>query len=241
MGSVSLSWRGRLALVASCVALVIPGLAVAQRGGDGGAERKPAGKPAPPAGLERSRGAEERRRSRRATPKARAERRQSRGRYRDQGRGEALALARQEHRELVAAPAWEPLDLPDGAEVDRFVGEFGAQVVAADGQRYAVDSTLPLRSDVGEGPKRLVDLGLRDRGAALVPENPLVATRIPERPMDGVALGDDGFEVGVESPSASQAEVVEGRAFVANVLTDTDMFVVADPAGRPGHVPGAFG
>ena len=142
-------------------------------------------------------------------------------------------LAREKRRELVERPPAEPLQLRPGERVERFVGETSAQVEDAGGEVRAVDSTLPLRSDVGDGAKRLVDLGLEDHGSVLAPENPLVSTRIDERLAGGIALGGGDGELGVrlESPSLAEAEVVEDRAFFAEALADTDLLVDGDPAG----------
>lgn len=149
-------------------------------------------------------------------------------------RQEARQLAREKHPELIEPPVAEPLRLKAGERVERFVGETSAQVKGPDGEVHAVDATLPLRSQVGSGENRLVDLGLVDRGSVLVPENPLVATRIGKQLDAGIALGgSDGGELGVrlESAGTAEAEVVEDRAFFSGALVDTDMIVLPTPRG----------
>lgn len=214
--------------------LLLPTLALAASARDDDRPRKPASAGASAEGreqLERFRRGEEQRRQRRATAEERERRRVSRRAYRDQRRAEALRLARAEQPVLVESPVWEPLELEPGERVARFFGETSAQIVDEDGDRSAVDSTLPLRSDLGSGEERLADLSLVQRGGGLEAVNPLVATRIDEQVQEGVELGGDGFGVRLETPSTSEAGLVDGRAFFPNALADTDMFVLPTPKG----------
>jgi len=140
-------------------------------------------------------------------------------------------LAREQQPELVQSPVWEPLALEPGERVARFFGETGAQIVDGDGARHAFESTLPLRSEVGDGEKRLVDLSLADGGGALEPVNPLIRTAIAKQLRSGVRIGGDGFALRLESPSSVEAEAVADRAFFANALPDSDMVVMPTPKG----------
>ncbi len=180
--------------------------------------------------LERFREAEERRQARRRSPEAREERRRSRRAFRGQSRQEALSTARDKHPELIETPVFDPLRLRADERVTGYFGEFSARIVDEDGDRKAVDSTVPLRSEVGTGEKRPVDLGLVDTGEELVPENPLVETEIPDTAAEPVVLGDD-LSVSLQTPSVSEAAVVEDRAFYANALADTDMLVMPSTRG----------
>lgn len=194
----------------------------------GGPESPPVDAESAQRDLERER----RHRARRGTREGRDERRRSRESYRRLSRLEARRLLGAKHPALLETPVWKPLKLGPAERVDRFYGEHGAIVERTDGAaRHAVDSSLPLRSDVGEGPKRLADLSLVDRGSALEPENPLVATRIAKALDGGVQIGGDGFGLRLVSPSGAQAELVGDRAFFAGALADSDLVVMPTPMG----------
>jgi len=174
-----MSQRGRAWLVRCLLAWVlvaalgVPGWAVADRENPRDLERvgrSANGSGSVRQGVERSREAQERRRARRATPEARQQRRESRRAFRDQSGAEALRLARAELPELVEAPVWEPLSLDSGDRVTRFVGETGAQIQGEDGRRFGVESTLPLRSEVGDGMRAVAS---SNQGSSIhSPRNP---------------------------------------------------------------------
>jgi len=123
----------------------------------------------------------ERSRERRRGAEAHAERRRSRNRHRRLDRNEALKVAREQLPGVVDRPAWRALELGRGERLGAFQGRDGAliEVPGKDGEDRMVvaESTVPLRSAAGSGKPEPVDLSLHDRGAELVPENPLVRTR----------------------------------------------------------------
>jgi RHS repeat-associated protein len=167
---------------------------------------------------------------RRATPEAREERSRSRSAHRGLTRAEALALAEHELPGVFGHRAFEPLVLPEGAEVERFLGLTGALIADA-GERQIVESIgMPLTSKVGSGHREFVDLRLRPAGDGFVPRNPAVPLRIGA---DGRAdLSEFGTEIRLEGIETSQEPVVgDGRVFLAGALTDLDLVVAPAPRG----------
>lgn len=132
---------------------------------------------------------------------------------------------------LVDPPVWEPVKLRAGERIERFIGDYGARIDAGGGDRQVVDSTLPLRSDLGDGQKRLADLSLKDAGAAFEPANPLLRTVLPKRVDRPITLGGDGMSIGLQTPAGSSAAQQNGRLVYANALPDTDLVVMPTPSG----------
>lgn len=178
--------------------------------------------------LDQWRRSEERRRAKRQSKEAKEERKRSKAKFRGQSRQEAVATARQEQPVLIETPKHRPVKLGSGERVGRFHGEFGARIDGPDGSSV-VDSALPLRSDVGDGPKRLADYTLEDHGATLSPDNPIVATKIAKDVQGGLRFGEWG--IGLETASSATADVVEDRAFFANALPDIDYVVLPTATG----------
>jgi hypothetical protein len=168
--------------------------------------------------------------ARRRTPEARQRRIRSRASYRGLGRAEALGLARRELPEVFADPAFTPIDLPEGAQVERFAGQSGA-IVEHDGESELVESVgAPLTSTVGSGSRDFVDLRLRTAGDSFEPRNPIVPLRITDR---GVAeLPGSDTTIALESADAAEPVAeTDGRVFLTGALEDTDLVVTPTPGG----------
>ncbi len=90
---------------------------------------------------------------------ARAERAASRSAFGDLGADGAMALAHREFGRLVEGPLWSPPALEHG---DRSAGMRGDRVMVlerAGRPAGLIDSTVPLVSDVGDGPRCSRDQG----------------------------------------------------------------------------------
>jgi hypothetical protein len=155
-------------------------------------------------------------------------------------------LARRVYPELVKSPVWAPLPKKDRVRVEAFVGDYGARIDAdgapddarsgrigdGEGINRVVESTVPLRSSVGTGSPRLVDLELADEGDAFAPRNPLVTTRLGKRPTEAVAFPESGVTIGVgRGRLAEGPALVHDRVVHANVDTDSDLLVAPMPRG----------
>lgn len=215
-------------------AFVVPALALAGRS-DRAQTNRPRLDTAKGGDLEGYRKGEERRRARRQTKEARDERRRSRTAFGRLSRTEAIRTMREKHPEVIEQPIFDSMPLREGERVEKYVGDFGARIKDKEGKRRVLDSTLPLRSDLGSGDMKPVDLALADRGASLEPKNALVRTKIQERLGDGIRFpgGDLGLRLQSPSPEA-RAEVVENRAFYGDALPDINAAKVLDRVTQKG-------
>jgi hypothetical protein len=217
-------------LVAVCVlALAVVSAASGAAGSSSGGEPPGADaftKPRLQQGLAEARAEEQRRAEMRATPDAAAERNRSRTAYRGQSRAQALALAMEKHRAVVAAPLWRPLLLRGGDAVKEYRGDYDALVEVDDGKNLLATSTLPMRALDESGELAPVRLDLEERGGAFVPANPLIELTVSKDPAAGVAFERAGFSFGLDGARAPEEPVVtEGRAFYPNVAVDTDLVI----------------
>jgi hypothetical protein len=172
-----------------------------------------------------------RRQAKRRTPAARAQRRRSRRAFRHETRRGALAVARKYQPMLVNTPAWDPIRLHKNERVTRYFGDYDAQIAEGDhGHHRVLDSVLPIRSKVGDGHKRPVDLGLADHGDTLGPANPLVDTEIGKHLRQGITLGGS---VGLRLLGGTDSSVTTtgDTALFPEALKDTDLTVLPTPRG----------
>jgi hypothetical protein len=167
---------------------------------------------------------------RRDTPEEREERVRSRVAYRGLGRDEALAIAERELPEVFGHPWFNPITLPEGARVKRFVGDDGALLEGGETPRLIESMGMPLTSTVGSGERQVVDLRLRRTEAGFEPENPVAPLRITT---EGAAvLPGSGTEIRLDGIEAAGGPVErDGRVFFANALSDTDLVLAPAPAG----------
>jgi len=129
---------------------------------------------------------------------------------------------------------WQPFHLVNGERVAAYLGDLAARIDTGPGRRDAlVESVLPLRSRDEAGSLRPVDLDLENRGGYFASDNPLVRARLNQRLEAGITLDDIGVSVVPQNAGAGgpSALLVSGKAFYANVATDSDFFVKPIPAG----------
>lgn len=178
-----------------------------------------------------------------------ASRQASRTAYSGLSRAQAENLARDTFPELIQHPTWTGLDIPEGMEVDRYLGD-SAAVLSPEGSWSAatppesidgaaatersdpgalIESMLPLRAPGPNGNPQPVDPILEDRGGYVEPRNAAVEAEIPDRLSDGIDLPE--LDVGLRpegAGDASEARILgKDKVFFANVDTDTDF--VATP------------
>jgi hypothetical protein len=153
--------------------------------------------------------------------------------YADLSDSHALALAREEFGEVVEEPLYSELELEAGQEIDSYIGRYEAVIdTEGSGQNVLVQSTLPLRTRNDVGRLRPLDMELEQAATGYEPENPLVATEVPQELSDGVEVGPDGLSV---EPAALEPGVdgvlVEEKVFYANSDTDSDLIAAPLPTG----------
>lgn len=168
--------------------------------------------------------------ARRDTPEAREERVRSRVAYRGMGRDEALAIAERELPEVFGHPWFNPIALPEGARVKRFVGGDGALLEGGEAPRLIESMGMPLTSTVGSGEREFVDLRLRRTEAGFEPHNPVAPLRITR---EGAAvLSGTNTAIRLDGIQAAGEPVErDGRVFFANALADTDLVLAPAPVG----------
>jgi sugar lactone lactonase YvrE len=96
-----------------------------------------------------------------------------------------------------------------------------------------LESTLPLRTENGEGEREVVDLGLERADGELQPTNPLVEVGIPERLGEGISL--PGPEIGITVAGAPEERAPTNAdgdfAFYPEVAKDSDLILMPTPQG----------
>ncbi|MEX2448424.1 MAG: DUF6531 domain-containing protein, partial [Solirubrobacterales bacterium] len=88
-------------------------------------------------------------------------------------------------RQLDALNA-DPARLISGLKIEKTLGTYAALVSDADGEPSLIESSVPIKSELGGEGKQPVDLSLRQSGEDFVPENPLTEVTLPgsaERPI----------------------------------------------------------
>jgi RHS repeat-associated protein len=176
---------------------------------------------------------EDQRQAERKTPDAIAARVRSRTEFAAKTRDEALAVLRGQLGEQVNALTRPPLELSKGERVLAYTSPFTALIDGegpGEGDRRLVQSSVPLRSDVGSGELEPVDPRLEERPTAFVPKNPVVRTTVAKDIRDGVSFGST--QLAVSAGSASDAPMLfDGSAVFANSGVDADTIVAAAPFG----------
>lgn len=153
--------------------------------------------------------------------------------FADQGRDEALETLTDAFPEIVNAPPWRPLELGDGDRLIGYTSAYTAKVDAEDGGTVIVDSQLPLRArQDGAGALRPLSYDMQSGSKSFQLENPLVPLVIHKDLDDGIALPDQRFSVRPSgADSTSPPMLVGDKVLYANLVTDTDLFVVPTPTG----------
>ena len=182
-----------------------------------------------PREIERQMREREERDARRKTDAAKQQRRESRTKYRDKSKREALEIARAKFDKLIGAPAWAGLRLRAGEKVKRYVDDHQAllDVGDGDGDLALVVSELPLLNEQGEP----TDLALEPKGDGFAPTAPAVDLALPGNLADGVSVDGGRLRITPATDAPTEATAVEDKVFYANALTDTDVLVAPTAAG----------
>jgi len=163
-------------------------------------------------------------------PQAVAQRTASLTAYRGLSDDAALDAATQSFG--IDAPLWTPAAPSRGKHLVGYNGDHVMRIADAEGRRSLIESQVPLFAPDEHGDADRVSMELRHDGSSLVPENPLVETAISKDPVKGVRFADADVSikpVGVDAQA--EAQEVGGRAFFANVATDTDWMIAPLPEG----------
>ncbi len=164
-------------------------------------------------------------------PSAREARKVSRYAYRHLGFADAALAARQKHGDILSDPGWRPFRPRAGQRILRYTRPDEAVIATPGKGKTRVESILPLRAKAPSGAHVPVNVSLDDHGAFFAPHAPLTALRLSKRLGDGSSLGDIGVTVVPDGLRTSEAKLVDGKPFWANVATDTDYLVRALPTG----------
>jgi YD repeat-containing protein len=108
----------------------------------------------------------------------------------------------------------------------RYEGDYRALVRTSERRMQIITSTVPLRSSMGDGTLRPVDLALRPRDGAFVAANPLQPVSISRRLEGGVTLDSAGLRIMLVGANVSASVAANGQsAFFGSVNPDEDASV----------------
>lgn len=169
----------------------------------------------------------------RRSPPNKAARARDREAYADQDRDEALDTLSDGFPDLVNAPPWRPLMLADGDRLLAYTSTYTAKVDTAEGGTTLVDSQLPLRArDDGRGPLKPLSYEMQAGATSFQLDNPLVPVVINKDLDEGIEFPDQGFSFRpTGAASTSPPMRVGDKVLYANLVTDTDLFLVPTPTG----------
>lgn len=162
------------------------------------------------------------------TPRARAARSASKREFANRDAGGALSVAKEERRDVMDAPVWNPLRLASGTRAT-YLDDFSARVRSDDGHRGVAVSMTPLRSDVATGGPEPLDLHLERQAGGFQPANPVTPTSIPPASSGEVRVGELGIhtDTGAGKPGVESTD----KVFYANTDQDVDTIVMPVPTG----------
>lgn len=166
-----------------------------------------------------------------ASPEALKERRESRTRFADLDRHEALALAKDAHAGWVNQPGWAPPKPRSGEKLGPHRGDHAVAITTTNGKRALAVSETPLMSTVGSGLNAPVDIGLRASGDGFEPINPVLESTLPGSLGDGVELGAADVDLAFVGAADRAATRTGEKLFYADAYVDTDVLVEALPTG----------
>ncbi len=153
------------------------------------------------------------------------------------GEDDRVLEYRGSHIALVAPDGFEPSNQTPQPTPEARSGE-GAAETTGDQQvtPSLVLSDLPLRSDLGTGRVRPVDLSLDRSEPGFVASNPLVDVAASAIASQGIVIGEGQFQIRVAAASAGEgspagSSVNDLGVFYPEVATDTDMFAAPTPLG----------
>ncbi len=169
--------------------------------------------------------------ARRGGAAAKAERKASRGRYRDLGRRDAMELARAKFKGLFSRADRRALPLKESQKIERYPSKTTAVVDDPESGRSLVHSTTPLRARDERGELRPVDLDLVADGSTWTPRNSAAPVEIGSRPGRAMTL-PGGLSLGF-APGAGDGQRVSNEIFFTDVARDTDAwFSPTESGGR---------
>lgn len=181
---------------------------------------------------EQKKAEEEKKREELASPKARAERADSRTAHDALADGAATGLLRDKFGRELAPPVPDAETLFGGDRVAEFRSDYVA-VLEASGDRPArlIDSQVPLRapkSGQAGADKAPVDLDLVADGGGYAPDNGLARVELPKEAGDGIQVGPVTVK---PEGRAGVARVDSDTLAYPNIDTDTDLAVNVTPTG----------
>jgi hypothetical protein len=167
--------------------------------------------------------------AKRKTAEAKADRRESRTKFKDKSNHEALEIARAKFDKLIGAPAWTGLALREGERVKQYVGDFEALLQVGDGEDDValVTAEIPLRNE----QQQPIDLDLEPRGDGFAPAAGGVDLDIPGDLAAGIAIADGQLRIKPATDGATQASQAGDKVFYGNAQTDSDVMVVPSARG----------
>lgn len=172
---------------------------------------------------------------RRESQAAKAERRDSRKRYRRVSRGEALAIVKRSFPQELEGRLFDGQRPAAGLEVSEHLDDNAAVVKDAAGNKHLMRSTLALRARDRSGRLAPVDLSLRDSAAAFATENSNADLQIAKDAGEGTRFESGGFSIAPEADAqATQGIESADRVFyddVAGADSDTAFIVAPQPEG----------
>lgn len=169
----------------------------------------------------------------------RAERRESRGRFKGLGGRAAVDVGRR-FFPVLQRPSWAPVDARAGVTPLRYLDDHTFVAVdgaGADSRRAVVVSDTPFWGENREGQVERLDVSLVPQGEAVVTKNAPVNVRIGRSATDGVEFEDAAVRLRptVDAPEPPTAVVTEDRVTYTNLARDTDLAISPLPNGVQTH------
>jgi hypothetical protein len=151
--------------------------------------------------------------------------------FANKSRRAALSIAIRAFRKDILADVSPQVPLRQGEHLD-LVGVHGGKVVDSSGTTAVLESATPLQTDDGHGNLTPVDLNLVDHGSGIATRNAPLPVQVARDASDGVSFARSGLGVGLaQAAGSSSPSLVAGKAFFANVATNTDSWVSPTPGG----------
>jgi len=166
-----------------------------------------------------------------AGPEASRQREASRTAYTDLSAGAARDLLLAAFPRQLEALNADPARLISGLRIEKTLGTYAALISDERGERSLLESSVPIKSEIGGAGKQPVDLTLEQSGDDFVLENPLTAVRLPGSAEEPIRL-QSGLEVELPTSNDRSAQVLgEKNLFYPETDTATDTLVSPIAAG----------
>lgn len=159
------------------------------------------------------------------TPQAAAEREDSEFAYADLSGGQEADLLRD-----LFAPQLEAIDAdPARALADVTIERLDTPteaLVSLDGQKFLLESEVPLRAPEEDGDLSKVELGLEETPGGFEPANPLVDLDLPDSAQDPIGIGEEGLAITpVGAASAAATPIGEQDLLLPAAHEDTSLLL----------------